>query len=663
MPKVGEREGFLGSLNEKYPPPPPDPPWVPQTQQGSRNKRRVGLTVDEVDVDTLEDILEPYVVQNVLAEHEEWRKRYYQEVDSSGAPNPDKGSAESKEPSSTPCTEHKAPLATTLHILPAELKNIETRCGMAFTVNASTLGDEFFSKSLEREHVWMKPPTGDIKSYLNYYVAQKEKDPGTSACILLPKWSLKSHRALSDMKIVAEYPKGCHILKAADSTRAIRLPWPAVVLFDPPAPSLPHSTSNMSMLYKCKIGNAKATCLLDTGARDGPYLSETACHRLGIKISQTNPAYVGLADGNPVAVLGTAKVPVHIQQYRDKLEFKVIKLSPAFDIILDDAWLKKHLAIMDVNQAKCYITHKGERITLRGDFSDSISREDMGHKVTKPLSNLQFKRVLRKGAQIVAIMHVTRTDDDITPESNSRVDQPILSAVLPCTPLPEHNPHLVPKDKLEALLKQFEDVLTDELPGLPPERPVHVTIPLEPGTKPIYRPMFRYSPREMAEMERQVKDLLSKGLIEPSHSPFGAPVMFVEKPDKSLRMVQDYRALNQKTVRSKYPLPRIDHLLDQLKGAKVFSSLDLLNGFWQLRIADEDIPKTAFRTPFGSFAWKVLPMGLTNSPQIFSSVMADMFQGSIGKTCFGLFRLPSQIFQVPRGTSGSLRANFIYSLS
>ena len=151
------------------------------------------------------------------------------------------------------------------------------------------------------------------------------------------------------------------------------------------------------------------------------------------------------------------------------------------------------------------------------------------------------------------------------------------------------------------------------------------TIPLEPGHKPPFKPIYRLSPVELAEVEKQVSELLKQGLIEPSSSPFGAPVLFVAKKDGSLRMCIDYRGLNKISIKYKYPLPRTDQLLDALSGAKVFSNLDLQSGYHQIRIHDDDVPRTAFRTPFGHYQFKVLSFGLTNAPATFQATMNDIF--------------------------------------
>jgi transposase InsO family protein len=157
------------------------------------------------------------------------------------------------------------------------------------------------------------------------------------------------------------------------------------------------------------------------------------------------------------------------------------------------------------------------------------------------------------------------------------------------------------------------------------------TINLNPGSAPPFRKSYRLTPLERAEVQRQVEDLLRLGLIEPSSSPYGAPVLFVQKKDGTLRMCVDYRQLNKLTVRDRYPLPRIDELLDQLAGCTVFSSLDLQSGYHQIRITDSDVEKTAFTTPMGHFQFKVLCFGLTNAPATFQRVMNRVFGPYIGK--------------------------------
>jgi hypothetical protein len=152
---------------------------------------------------------------------------------------------------------------------------------------------------------------------------------------------------------------------------------------------------------------------------------------------------------------------------------------------------------------------------------------------------------------------------------------------------------------LIPLVCEFPDVFPEELPGMPPDRELEFAIDLVPRTAPIYKKYYRMPSSELVELKKQLDEMLQKGYIRPSSSPWGSPAIFVDKKDGSLRMCVDYRQLNDVTIKNKYPLPRIDDLFDQLSGAKVFSKIDLRTGYHQLKIKKEDIPKTAFTTRYG----------------------------------------------------------------
>ncbi|GJZ55393.1 putative reverse transcriptase domain-containing protein [Tanacetum coccineum] len=161
----------------------------------------------------------------------------------------------------------------------------------------------------------------------------------------------------------------------------------------------------------------------------------------------------------------------------------------------------------------------------------------------------------------------------------------------------------------------------EDLSGLPPTRQVEFQIDLVPGAAPVARAPYRLAPSEMKELSEQLKELSDKGFIRPSSSPWGAPVLFVKKKDGSFRMCIDYRELNKLTVKNRYPLLRIDDLFDQLQGSSVYSKIDLRSGYHQLRVREEDIPKTAFRTRYDHYEFQVMPFGLTNAPAVFMDLM------------------------------------------
>ncbi|XP_061371011.1 uncharacterized protein LOC133313631 [Gastrolobium bilobum] len=176
------------------------------------------------------------------------------------------------------------------------------------------------------------------------------------------------------------------------------------------------------------------------------------------------------------------------------------------------------------------------------------------------------------------------------------------------------------------IVSEYLEVFPDKIPGLPPNREIEFSIDLIPGVGPISIAPYRMSRVELVELKIQLEELLSKQFIRPSVSPWGAPVLFVKKKDRSMGLCVDYRQLNKVTIKNKYPLRRIDDLLDQLRGATVFSKIDLRSGYHQIRIKTEDIPKTAFRTRYGHYAYLVMPFGLTNAPAVFMDYMNRIFR-------------------------------------
>ena len=161
---------------------------------------------------------------------------------------------------------------------------------------------------------------------------------------------------------------------------------------------------------------------------------------------------------------------------------------------------------------------------------------------------------------------------------------------------------------------------------MPPQRVIDFDIELHLGTSPISMTPHMMAPVELQELRVQLQELLEKGFIKPSTSPWGTPVLFAKKKDKTLRLCIDYRKLNRVTIKNQYPLQRIDDLFDQLRGARVYSKIDFRTGYHQLRVRETDIPKTAFRTRYGHFEFTMMPFGLTNAPAAFLDLMHRVFQ-------------------------------------
>ena len=290
--------------------------------------------------------------------------------------------------------------------------------------------------------------------------------------------------------------------------------------------------------------------------------------------------------------------------------------------ILGDSFLLAHDAHIIYEGQPCLQLTLGKKIVIAHPIK--FSKDPFP---SKAINCITFKRAqveVKHGAQAFVLWLKPFTIKD-------KSDDNWLKENMPPSAASHNDPTLVPTRDLHNLLYEFHDVFQEIPAGLPPMVGTGHTIPLEQGHRPPSRPLFRLSPAEVEEAKRQVQELLSKGWIVPSQSPYGAPIMFVTKKDATLRMVIDYRQLNSITVKNKWPLPRIDDIFDQLSRASLFSSIDLTSDYHQIRLAKDERKKTAFRTPFGLYEFKVLPFGLTNAPATFQSTMSRIFNPYIGQ--------------------------------
>nr|GEX01183.1 putative reverse transcriptase domain, ribonuclease H-like domain, aspartic peptidase domain protein [Tanacetum cinerariifolium] len=185
----------------------------------------------------------------------------------------------------------------------------------------------------------------------------------------------------------------------------------------------------------------------------------------------------------------------------------------------------------------------------------------------------------------------------------------------------------------ELMDKRIRDVVEKKrkFEGIPPTRQVKFQIDSVPGATPVARAPYRLEPSEMKELADQLQELTDKGFIRPCSSPWGAPVLFVKKKDGSFRMCIDYQELNKLTVKNRYPLPRIDDLFDQLQGSSFYSKIDLRSGYHQLRVREEDIPKTTFKTRYEHYKFQVMPFGLINAPAVFMDLMNRVYKPYLDK--------------------------------
>jgi hypothetical protein len=336
-----------------------------------------------------------------------------------------------------------------------------------------------------------------------------------------------------------------------------------------------------------------------------------------VKLISVFPAQrkVRLGSDDVVTPEGEANVYLKMGTYQQSVRCVVMPLLHEVDVILGQNFMSAHKCILVFERFVVLMKKGRRRVTV---VRASIHRWASPESSSKPLSTLsamQLKRAYKKGERVyLAVIKPIDDPADNSVNNNSGVPQAAFNYMATDITDPSGKERWV-----GGLVEDFSDVFQDPLPpGLSPERDEGHSIPTEPGHPPPFRPMYRLSPLEYSKLQKQVSAFLEAGILEPSKSPYGAPVLFVPKPNgRGLRLCVDYRALNSITVKNRYPIPRIDDLLDAVSGAKFFTSLDLTSGYHQVLISKEDRPKTAFRTPMGHFQFKVLIEGLTNAPATF----------------------------------------------
>jgi hypothetical protein len=317
------------------------------------------------------------------------------------------------------------------------------------------------------------------------------------------------------------------------------------------------------------IRDRPITILFDSGATHS-FINVKTVSNLDLKWCHTNQAYMIATPGRKVASNQVAlSVPLEIGSKTFPTNMVTMNLE-GVDVILGMNWMSQHKVVLDISE---------RMVEIHSPF--------VGNSI------LYLPPTGHKGSCVYAA--ITTQLEDI----------PVVC--------------------------EYTDVFRDEFPSLPPDRDVEFVIELQPGTAPISKRSYRMPPEELVELKKQLQQLLVKGYICPSSSPWGCPAIFVKKEDGSLRLCVDYRPLNAVTIKNKYLLPRIDVLFDQLAGAKVFSKIDLRSGYHQIKIRPSDIPKTAFSTRYGLYEFLVMSFGLTNAPAYFMNLMNSVFMTELDK--------------------------------
>ena len=358
------------------------------------------------------------------------------------------------------------------------------------------------------------------------------------------------------------------------------------------------------LVYPVTVNGYDAQALLDSGASHC-FISPEDAQKMQLSCNDTQIKTVELANGNVIECKEYAQAHITMDGWTYVTQVHVVPGLNKGTIVLGRNWLRNCNPSIDWEQRNITITRKdGSKATLH-------SRNSRRSSQAVRIKQISIKRasvlVRKKGFELFAVKMQPTTD------------------VMKVSP------------ECREVVEKYSDIFVSELPQeLPPERDVEFEINLKSDQPPPARPVIRLSTNELKELKKQLEELLSRGLLRPSSSPYGAPVFFVKKKEGDLRMVCDYRALNKITIPDSNPLPLIDEALDQVAGAKVFSKIDLIGAYHQMRIKQEDCQKTAIRTRFGSFEWRVLTFGLTNAPASFTRLLSTLLRNLNGE-CLVMF--------------------------
>ena len=342
------------------------------------------------------------------------------------------------------------------------------------------------------------------------------------------------------------------------------------------------------MKVRGRIGSTSMVIMIDSGATHN-FISPNLAKKAHLQTTTNSRLQVLLGTCIMVHGLGVCNnVHLHMQGLDFLLNCISLELS-GVDLVLGVQWLRT-LGKCEIDwelQEWSFMWGK-ERVTLRGEC-------DLHLPTNAFQSLLQVDDVSRQGVDHWLYTHYASADSCET------------------TPV-----------EISCVLEKFSKVFCMPY-GLPPVRGIEHQILLKPGTSPVSVRPYRYPQAHQEAMTTLVQDMLKKEIIQASRSPYSSPVLLVKKKDKSWRFCVDYRALNQVTVADKFPIPMIDQLLNQLRGAVVFSKLDLTYGYHQIIMQQGNVEKTAFRTHDGHYEFLVMPFGLTNAPATFQALMNEIF--------------------------------------
>jgi transposase InsO family protein len=393
-----------------------------------------------------------------------------------------------------------------------------------------------------------------------------------------------------------------------------------------------------------RIESVSTTLMIDSGA-SSEFIDTEFARRCGLKPTPSNRS-IRLADGSIVRASGEVTIPFTLDGARNgapvpfSTTFTVTPLK-GYDAILGVTWLAAHDVLVGWRERAVTIRTPGRAQQTVKPISQFDSNSELAVAQIAGITMRNLARACRRGQceEIFAIF-VSPTSSAVSNSSgsggsnsgSSRHPPPPLQLAAATATATAIATAAAAATKL--LLLEFADVFPDKLPdGLPPLRGTQHRIELKPGSRPPpSRPLRHQSSKDLAIFEEYTRTMIEAGQLRVSNSPYGAMALIVRKKDGTARVVIDYRGLNDLTIKNKYPLPLMDEMFDRVTGATYFTKIDLRSGFHQIRIDEADCEKTAFRTRYGSFEYRVLPMGLCNAPGTFMQLMNDTFRDMLDRT-------------------------------
>ena len=522
--------------------------------------------------------------------------------------------------------------------------------------------------------LYLQPPLEMMENELLQYFHAKACDSSLSAIFLIPEGYCKQFT--DALQCLETYPTSAEEWRTPPEIAykvwydPVGNPHIADNLYSTlasisPTISPSKDIDRLKLLFKAQTAGIQCIALLDTGASSN-FITEKQVHRAGLKISD-NTSMVWGAGNNQLITKGTVHFPLRIGSFKAKVQATVVEtVIPGVDLVLGQSFQTMTNAIIHCRDGKVSLEYPRGRTCSIHPINHTIDTMCMMMEQTTEypdseksvITAKKAQKLIRKGAPYL-LLHVR---EDPRYAGLAGTEHPLLGVEYPdnradhpgsppvdnesCSPTafreekgngsqkgqshPQPDEY-TPPPEFTPMMESHSATFSTPPYGIPIDRKTPRAIPLTDFTRIPFKRNRRFTPEEDRLCREMITDLLDKGLVTPSTSPYGAPLLFIPKKKGGYRVCCDWRELNAITKTIQFPIPRIDETLDQLSGAQFFSTIDLNSGYFQVKLHPEECERTAFSTPYGHYEFKVLGQGLKNAPAIFQSMMTRIFQPYLNK--------------------------------